>query len=102
MDSSTLITQIQACLKQIDELRAERQANGSPNVKAQKTEVEHLLKLGGKNTSKLLQNFQGLKFGASAMGSEGVGSSEVKFQTYQAEMDAAEKTLKNAIQTIQI
>jgi hypothetical protein len=26
----------------------------------------------------------------------------VKFQTYQAELDAAEKTLKNAIQTIQI
>lgn len=102
MDSSTLIAQIQDCLNQVPDLREERQAIGSPKVKAWKTEVEHLLKLGGKNTSKLLQNFQGLKFGASAMGSESVGSSHVKFQTYQAEMDAAEKMLKNAVQTIQI
>jgi hypothetical protein len=101
MDSSTLISQIQDCLKQLPEMREERQAIGSPKVKAWKTEVEQLLKLGGKNTSKLLQNFQSLKFGASAMGSD-VGISGVKFQTYQAELDAAEKTLKNAIQTIQI
>ena len=101
MDSSTLISQIQDCLKQIPEMREERQAIGSPKVKAWKTEVEHLLKLGGKNTSKLLQNFQSLKLGASAMGSD-VGASGVKFQTYQAELDAAEKNLKNAIQTIQI
>jgi hypothetical protein len=102
MDSSTLVSQIQGCLKQVEELRTERQAIGSAKVKAWKTEVEHCLKLGGKNTSKLLANFQALKFGASAMGSESVGSSEVKFQTYQAELDAAEKVLKNAIQTIQI
>jgi hypothetical protein len=102
MDSGPLISQIQDCLKQVSELREERQAIGSTKVKAWKTEVEHLLKLGGKNTAKLLQNFQSLKFGASAMGSEAVGSSEVKFHAYQAEMDAAEKTLKNAIQTIQI
>ena len=101
MDSSTLISQIQDCLKQLPEMREERQAIGSPKVKAWKTEVEHLLKLGGKNTSKLLQNFQSLKFCSSAMGSD-VGTSGVKFQTYQAELDAAEKTLKNAIQTIQI
>ncbi len=102
MDSSTLVTQLQDCLKQMADLRGERQAIGSPKVKAWKTEVEHVLKLGGKNTSKLLQNFQSLKFGAGAMGSESVGSSEVKFQTYQAELDAAEKLLKNAVQTIQI
>ena len=101
MDSSTLISQIKDCLKQVDELRTERQAIGSPKVKAWKTEVEHLLKLGGKNTSKLLQNFQALKFGAGAMGSD-VGASQVKFHAYQAEMDAAEKLLKNAVQTIQI
>lgn len=96
------MTQIQDSLKKIGDLRGERQAIGSTKVKAWKTEVEHLLKLGGKNTSKLLQNFQSLKFGAGAMGSEAVGSSEVKFQTYQAELDAAEKILKNAVQTIQI
>jgi hypothetical protein len=101
MDSSTLISQIQDCLKQTDEMREERQAIGSPKVKGWKTEIENLLKLGGKNTSKLLQNFQSLKFGASAMGSD-VGTSGVKFQTYQAELDTAEKILKNAIQTIQI
>ena len=97
-----MISQIQDCLKQMDDVRKERQAIGSSKVKAWKTEVEHLLKLGGKNTGKLLQNFQSLKFGAGAMGSETVGSSEVKFQTYQAELDAAEKILKNAVQTIQI
>ena len=102
MDSSTLISQIRECLNQIEEMRNERQAIGSPKVKAWKTEVEHLLRLGGKNTSKLLQNFQALKFGAGAMGSESVGASDVKFHTYQAELDAAEKLLKNAVQTIQI
>lgn len=102
MDSSTLVTQIQDAVKRIDDLRNERQAIGSPMVKAWKTEVEQLLRLGGKNTSKLLQNFQNMKFGASAMGSEAVTSSGVKFQTYQAELDTAEKLLKNAVQTIQI
>jgi hypothetical protein len=102
MDAATLMTQMQDCLKQIPDLRAERQAIGSSSVKAWKTEVEHLLKLGGKNTSKLLQNFQGLKFGAGVMGTETIGSSEVRFQTYQAELDAAEKILSNAVQTIQI
>jgi hypothetical protein len=86
----------------MEDLRNERQAIGSHKVKAWKTEVEHLLKLGGKNTSKLLQNFQSLKFGAGAMGSEAVGASEVKFHADQAEMDTAEKLLKNAVQTIQI
>ncbi len=102
MDSSALISQIQDCIKEIPEIRNERQAIGSPKVKAWKTEVEHLLKLGGKNTGKLLQSFQALKLGAGAMGSEAVGSSEIKFQAYQAELDTAEKFLKNAIQTIQI
>jgi hypothetical protein len=102
MDSSTLISQIQDCLRELPEIREEKQAIGSAKVKAWKTEVEHVLKLGGKNTAKLLQNFQGLKFGASAMGSESVSSSSVKFHAYQAELDAAEKLLKNAIQTIQI
>lgn len=102
MDSSKLITQIQDALKKMDNLRQEKQAIGSPKVKAWKTEVEQLLRMGGKNTSKLLQNFQGMKFGASAMGTEAVESSGVKFASYQAEMDAAEKLLKNAVQTIQI
>ncbi|PWT92458.1 MAG: hypothetical protein C5B54_03470 [Acidobacteria bacterium] len=102
MDSAGLISQFQECLKKVEALRSERMAIGSPKVKAWKTEVEHLLRLGGKNTSKLLQNFQALKFGASAMGAEAVNSSEVKFASYQAEMDAAEKILKNAVQTIQI
>ena len=102
MDASGLIQQIQELLKQIPDIRNERQAIGSSKVKAWKTQVEQNLRLGGKNTSKLLQNFQNLKFGAGAMGSEAVGSSEVKFQAYQAELDAAEKLLKNAVQTIQI
>jgi hypothetical protein len=102
MDSSGLISQIQDCLKQVAELRNERQAIASPKVKAWKTEVERLLRLGGKNTSKLLQNFQNLRFGASAVGSEALGSSGVKFQAYQAELDTAEKILKNTVQTIQI
>ncbi len=102
MDSSQLIAQIQDALTSIPELRKERQAIGSPKVKAWKTSVEQMLRLGGKNTSKLLQNFQNLKFGAGAMGSEMVASSEVKFQTYQAELDAAEKILQNAVQTIKI
>jgi hypothetical protein len=102
MDSGGLISQIQDCLKQVADLRNERQAIGSPRVKAWKTEVERLLRLGGKNTSKLLQNFQNLRFGAGAMGTDMVASSEVKFQSYQAELDTAEKILKNAVQTIQI
>jgi hypothetical protein len=102
MDAAGLVSQIQNCLKQVPDLRNERQAIGSPRVKAWKTEVEGLLRLGGKNTSKLLQNFQNMKFGASAMGAESIASSEVKFQAYQAELDAAEKLLKNAVQTIQI
>lgn len=102
MDSGGLISQIQETLRQVEALRKERQAIGSAKVKAWKTEVEHALRLGGKNTSKLLQNFQALKFGASAMGSEAVASNEVKFASFQAELDAAEKILKNAVQTIQI
>lgn len=102
MDSATLITQIQDILKRVDEMRNEKQAIGSPKVKAWKTEVEQLLRLGGKNTSKLLQNFQNLKFGAGAAGTDAVASSAVKFQSYLAELDAAEKLLKNAVQTIQI
>jgi len=102
MDTATLINQIQNLLKQTAEIRKERQAIGSPKVKAWKTEVEQVLRMGGKNTSKLLQNCQNLKFGASAMGSEMVASSEVKFQAYQAELDVAEKLLKNAAQTIRI
>jgi hypothetical protein len=102
MDTATLLTKIQECLNRMPEIRKERQAIGSPKVKAWKTDVEHWLRLGGKNTSKLLQNFQNLKFGAGAMGTEAVVSSEVKFQAFQAELDAAEKVLKNAIQTIQI
>jgi hypothetical protein len=102
MDAATLIAQLQENLKKIEELRNERQAILSPKVKAWKTEVEQLLRSGGKNTSKLLQNFQNLRFGASAAGAEQVATSGVKFQAYQAEMDAAEKLLKNAVQTIQI
>ncbi len=102
MEASELIEKIQSCLKQIDELRQERQAIGSPRVKAWKTEVEQHLRSGGKNTSKLLQNFQNMKFGASAMGSEAFAGNEVKFQAYQAELDAAEKLLKSAVQTLQI
>jgi hypothetical protein len=102
MDSAELITQIQDCLKQVADLRNERQAIASPKVKAWKTEVERLLRLGGKNTSKLLQNFQNLRFGASAMGADVLSSSDVKFQAYQAELDTAEKILKNTVQTIQI
>lgn len=102
MDSSQLIVEIQDALQSIPDLRTERQAIGSPRVKAWKTRVEQVLRLGGKNTSKLLQNFQNLKFGAGAMGSEMVASSEVKFQTYQAELDAAGKMLQNAVQTIRI
>jgi hypothetical protein len=94
MDSAALIAQIQASIQQIPELRKERQAIGSPKVKAWKTEVERLFRLGGKNTSKILQNFQNLRFGG--------GDTEVKFQAYLAEIDAAEKLLKSAVQTIQI
>jgi hypothetical protein len=102
MEAAELMTQFQNCLKEVPDLRNERQAIGSPKVKAWKTEVEKLLRLGGKNTSKLLQNFQHLKFGAGPSGSEGAASSEVKFQAFQAEMDVAERVLKNAVQTIQI
>jgi hypothetical protein len=102
MEAAELIEKIQSCLKQIEDLRKERQAIGSSRVKAWKTEVEHLLRSGGKNTSKLLQNFQNMKFGASAMGPEAIAGNEVKFQAYQAELDAAEKLLKSAVQTIQI
>ena len=102
MDAAALILQIQNLVKQVPDLRKERQAIGSSKVKAWKTEVEALLRLGGKNTSKLLQNFQNMKFGAGAMGSEATASSEVRFQAYQAELDAAERLLKNAVQTIQI
>lgn len=102
MDSTEFISKAQECLKQVESLRNERQAIGSPKVKGWRTEVEQLLKQGGKTTSKLLQNFQGLRFGASAAGPEATDDSGVKFQAYQAEIDAAEKMLKNAIQTIQI
>jgi hypothetical protein len=102
MESAEFIEKIQGCLKQINDLREERQAIGSPRVKAWKTEVEQLLKAGGKNTSKLLLNFQNLKFGASAMGTDAVAGDPVKFQAYLAELDAAEKLLKSAVQTIQI
>jgi hypothetical protein len=102
MEAGEFIQKTQSCLKQIDDLRQEKQAIGSSKVKAWKTEVEHLLKSGGKNTSKLLQNFQNMKFGASAMGTEAVANDQVKFQAYLAELDAAEKLLKSAIQTVQI
>lgn len=52
MDTATLIAQIQDILKRIDSMRVEKQAIGSPVVKAWKTEVEQLLRVGGKNTSK--------------------------------------------------
>jgi hypothetical protein len=102
MDAPALIGEIQKCLQEVPALRNERQGIGSSKVKAWKTEVEQLLRSGGKNTSKLLQNFQNLKFGAGPMGTDEIGASEVRFQTYQAEIDAAEKLLKNAVQTIQI
>lgn len=102
MDAAEFISKAQECVKQVDSLRSERQAIGSPKVKAWRTEVEQLLKQGGKNTSKLLQTFQQLRFGASAAGPEVTSTSEIKFQSYQAELDAAEKMLKNAIQTVQI
>ena len=102
MDSAGLIAQLQESLKKIPDLRKERQAIGSPKVKAWKTEAEQLLRLGGKNTAKLLQNLQKLRFGAGAMGADAVVSSEVKFQAYLAELDTAEKLLKSAVQTIQI
>ena len=102
MESSEFISRVQECLKQVDSLRTERQAIGSPKVKAWRTEAEQLLKEGGKNTAKLLQSFQALRFGAGAAGPDAVSSSDVKFQAYQAELDAAEKMLKNAVQTVQI
>lgn len=102
MDAADFISKAQECVKQVEALRTERLAIGSPNVKAWRTEVEQLLKAAGKNTSKLLQSFQALRFGASAAGPEATSSSGIKFQAYQAEMDAAEKILKNAIQTVQI
>lgn len=102
MDASELIGDLQKCLKELPDLRNERQGIGSSKVKAWKTEVEQVLRSGGKNTSKLLQNFQNLKFGAGPMGTDAIGTSEVKFQSYQAELDTAEKLLKNAVQTIQI
>lgn len=102
MDSNELIRQIENNLHKISDLRGERSAIGSPAVKAWKTEVERLLRWGGKNTSKLLQNFQKMKFGASAAGIDDSGLPEVKFQAFQAELDAAEKLMKSAIQTIQI
>ncbi len=101
MDAAGLISQLQNCVQQIESIREDRQAMGNPKVKAWKTEVEQLLRLGGKNTSKLLQNFQNMKFGAGAMGSD-TNTSSVKFQSYQAELDSSERLLKNAIQTIQI
>lgn len=102
MDAAEFISKTQECVKQVEDLRGERLAIGSPKVKAWRTEAEQLLKAGGKNTSKLLQSFQALRFGASAAGPEATSSSGIKFQAYQAEMDAAEKILKNAIQTVQI
>lgn len=102
MDAAEFIAKTQECVKQVEDLRGERLAIGSPKVKAWRTEAEQLLKAGGKNTSKLLQSFQALRFGASAAGPEATSSSGIKFQAYQAEMDAAEKILKNAIQTVQI
>src|SRR4051794_22436669 len=100
MEGSEFIAKAQECLKQIEPLREEKLAIGSSKVKGWRTEVEHLLKQGGKNTSKLLQSFQSLRFGASA--SDPTSNSGIKFQAYQAEMDASEKILKNAIQTVQI
>ena len=102
MDTTTLIAKLQNCITQIETLRTERQAIGSSKVKVWKTEIEELLRLGGKNTGKLLQNFQALKFGAGAAGTEGIGDSGIKFQAYLAELDASERILKNAIQTLQI
>lgn len=102
MDAAGLISQLQDRIQEIASIREERQAIGNPKVKAWKTEVEQLLRLGGKNTSKLLQSFQNLKFGAGAAGSDALATSSVKFQSYQAELDSAEKMLKNAVQTIQI
>lgn len=102
MDTAGLISQLQDCIKKIAPIRENREAIGSSEVKAWKTEVEQLLRLGGKNTSKLLQTFQNLKFGAGAMGTDSIASSSIRFQSYQAELDSSERLLKNAIQTIQI
>ncbi len=102
MEAAEFIENAQGCLKQVDELRQEKQAIGSPKVKAWKTEVEQILRSGGKNTTKLLHSFMNLKFGASPMGTEAIAGDPVKFQAYQAELDTAEKLLKSAIQTIQI
>lgn len=102
MDTAGLISQLQDCIKKIAPIRENREAIGSSEVKAWKLEVEQLLRLGGKNTSKLLQTFQNLKFGAGAMGTDSIASSSIRFQSYQAELDSSERLLKNAIQTIQI
>jgi hypothetical protein len=102
MDTAGLIEQLQDCIKRIAIIREKKEAIGSTEVKAWKMEVEQLLRLGGKNTSKLLQTFQNLKFGAGALGTDSIASSSVRFQSYQAELDSSERLLKNAIQTIQI
>ena len=57
MEAAEFIENTQGCLKQVDELRQEKQAIGSPKVKAWKTEVEQILRSGGKNTIKVAAQF---------------------------------------------
>ena len=95
MSTSRVIQGLKESLREIPNLKSIKEGLHNPHVKAWKTKLEERLLAGGSACSKTLQSLKKMK---NAM----AGSDFIKQQTYLNHLDALERSLKQAIQTMEV
>ncbi len=95
MDTPQLIKSLKKSLAEISQLKNIKKGTNDPHVKAWKTRLEEHLTLGGSACCKTLASLKKMKSAFS-------GSEFIKIQTYITHMDAMERSLKQAIQTLEV
>jgi len=95
VDTPQLIKHLKTSLQEIPHLKSIKKGTNDPHVKAWKTRLEELLTEGGSACGKTLASLRNMRSAFS-------GSEFIKEQTYITHMDAMERSLKQAIQTIEV
>ena len=95
MDTPELIADLQKCVAEIPELKKLKAGFHHPHIKAWKTHLEEVLTIGGSTCTTTLEAVQRIKM-------ELGGSEFVKNQTFLNQLEALERNLNQAVQTLTV
>ena len=95
METPALLVNLKECVSEIPELKQIVEGFHNPHVKAWKTRLESLLAKGGTTCQTALENLRRIR-------SSLAGTEFIKTQTYINHLDVLEKSVKQAIRTIEV